>query len=186
MAVYKEEKTNTWRVIYRYTDWTGERKQSQKRGFKTKREAQAWEREQLNKATSDLDMTFASFVEQYTADMKTRIKENTWATKEHIIRTKLLPYFGKLKMCNITAQQIITWQNEMMNHTDENGEKYSPVYLRSVNSQLSAIFNHAPHDAEKVDAFTNRHNSHLLCRLSLIMSIADMFNFVKKNLSKFI
>lgn len=143
MAVYKEEKTNTWRVIYRYTDWTGERKQSQKRGFKTKREAQAWEREQLNKATSDLDMTFASFVEQYTADMKTRIKENTWATKEHIIRTKLLPYFGKLKMCNITAQQIITWQNEMMNHTDENGEKYSPVYLRSVNSQLSAIFNHA-------------------------------------------
>lgn len=29
MAVYKEEKTNTWRVIYRYTDWNGERKQSQ-------------------------------------------------------------------------------------------------------------------------------------------------------------
>ena len=27
MAVYKEEKTNTWRVIYRYTDWNGERKQ---------------------------------------------------------------------------------------------------------------------------------------------------------------
>lgn len=143
MAVYKEEKTNTWRVIYRYTDWTGERKQSQKRGFKTKREALAWEREQLNKATADLDMTFASFVEQYTADMKTRIKENTWATKDHIIRTKLLPYFGKLKMCNITAQQIITWQNEMLDHKDENGKKYSPVYLCSVNSQLSAIFNHA-------------------------------------------
>ena len=143
MAVYKEEKTNTWRVIYRYTDWTGERKQSQKRGFKTKREALAWEREQLNKATADLDMTFASFVEQYTADMKTRIKENTWATKDHIIRTKLLPYFGKLKMCNITAQQIITWQNEMLDHKDENGKKYSPVYLRSVNSLLSAIFNHA-------------------------------------------
>ena len=90
MAVYKEEKTNTWRVIYRYTDWTGERKQSQRRGFKTKREALAWEREQLNKSTADLDMTFASFVEQYTADMKTHIKENTWATKDHIIRTKLL------------------------------------------------------------------------------------------------
>ena len=143
MAVYKEEKTNTWRVIYRYTDWTGERKQSQRRGFKTKREALAWEREQLNKSTADLDMTFANFVEQYTADMKTRIKENTWATKGHIIRTKLLPYFGKLKMCNITAQQIITWQNEMLDHKDENGKEYSPVYLRSVNSQLSAIFNHA-------------------------------------------
>ena len=41
MAVYKEEKTGTWRVIYRYTDWTGEKKQTQKRGFQTKREAQA-------------------------------------------------------------------------------------------------------------------------------------------------
>ena len=113
MAVYKEEKTGTWRAVYRYTDWNGERKQTQKRGFKTKREAQAWEREQVHKTSADLDMNFKSFVELYTADMKTRLKENTWATKEHIIRTKLLPYFGKLKMCNITAQQIITWQNEM-------------------------------------------------------------------------
>ena len=58
MAVYKEEKTGTWRVIYRYTDWTGEKKQTQKRGFQTKREAQAWEREQLNKARADLDIFF--------------------------------------------------------------------------------------------------------------------------------
>ena len=108
MAVYKEEKTNTWRAVYRYTDWNGERKQTQKRGFKTKREAQAWEREQLNKTSADLDMTFKSFVDLYTADMKTRLKKNTWATKDHIIRTKLLPYFGRLKMCNITAQQIIS------------------------------------------------------------------------------
>ena len=130
-------------MIYRYTDWTGEKKQTQKRGFQTKREAQAWEREQLNKARADLDMTFKSFVEQYTADMQTRIKENTWATKEHIIRSKLLPYFGKLKMSNITAQQIITWQNELMNYKDENGKALSPVYLKTINNQLSAIFNHA-------------------------------------------
>ena len=143
MAVYKEEKTSTWRAVYRYTDWNGERKQTQKRGFKTKREAQAWEREQLNKTSADLDMTFKSFVDLYTADMKTRLKKNTWATKDHIIRTKLLPYFGRLKMCNITAQQIITWQNEMLNHKDENGKPYSPVYLKTVHNQLSAIFNHA-------------------------------------------
>ena len=143
MAVYKEDKTNTWRVIYRYTDWNGERKQTQKRGFKTKREAQAWEHEQLNKKNADLDMKFKSFVELYTADVKTRLKENTWATKEHIIRTKLEPYFGKLKMCAITPQQIITWQNELINYRDEQGKAYSPVYLKTVNNQLSAIFNHA-------------------------------------------
>ena len=143
MAVYKEDKTGTWRAVYRYTDWNGERKQTQKRGFKTKREAQAWEREQLNKSTADLDMKFKSFVELYTADMRTRLKENTWATKEHIIRTKLIPYFGNLKMCRITPQQVISWQNEMLNHKDENGKPYSPVYLKTVHNQLSAIFNHA-------------------------------------------
>ena len=47
MSVYKEAKTNTWKVYYRYTDWQGERKQTTKRGFATKREALAWEREQM-------------------------------------------------------------------------------------------------------------------------------------------
>ena len=35
-------------------------------------------------------------------------------------------------MCNITAQQIIKWQNEMMDYKDESGRPYSPVYLKSV------------------------------------------------------
>lgn len=64
MAVSKDTQTNTWRSVYRYTDWTGERKQTSKRGFKTKREAQAWEREQLRKVKSELDMNFKSFCER--------------------------------------------------------------------------------------------------------------------------
>ena len=143
MAVYRESETNTWRVIYRYTDWMGERKQTSKRGFPTKREALAWEREQLNKVTSDLDMTFESFVQTYTADMRSRIKENTWETKEHIIRTKLLPYFGSRKMCEIQPKEIMAWQNEMINYRDATGKAYSPVYLKTLHNQLSAIFNHA-------------------------------------------
>ncbi|MBR6408130.1 MAG: site-specific integrase [Clostridia bacterium] len=143
MAVYKETKTNTWRVVYRYTDWQGETKQTSKRGFITKREALAWECEQLNKTQADLDMTFESFVETYTQDMKSRMKENTWHTKEHIIRTKILPFLGKRKISNIKAKDIIAWQNEMLNGKDKNGKPYSPVYLKTVHNQLSAIFNHA-------------------------------------------
>lgn len=52
MAVYKDNATGTWRVVFRYTDFTGERKQTQKRGFQTKRDALAWEREQLLKQDS--------------------------------------------------------------------------------------------------------------------------------------
>ena len=101
MAVYKDEKTNTWRVLYRYTDWNGERKQSQKRGFQTKREAQAWEREQLRKAGNDLDMSFKSFVEHYTEDMQSRLKENTWAISKR--RVQLLCEQGRINGANMVS-----------------------------------------------------------------------------------
>ena len=143
MAVYKEEKTNTWRVIYRYTDWNGARRQTQKRGFKTKREALAWEREQLSKMNADLDMTFEAFVEIYTTDLRARLKESTWQTKEHIIRTKILPYFGKRKINEITTKDVIAWQNELLAYRDEKRKPYSQTYLKSLHNQLSAIFNHA-------------------------------------------
>lgn len=142
MPIYKEP-GGTWRVIYRYTDWTGEKKQTQKRGFRSKHDAQAWEREQSNRSTSNLNMTFASFVECYRKDKSNRVKENTWKTKEDIIQTKLLPYFGKLKMGNITPQQIIAWENEMMGIRNESGKPYSQVYLKTIYKQLNAIFNHA-------------------------------------------
>lgn len=85
MSVYKDTKNNTWKVYYRFTDWQGKTHQSTKRGFSTKREALAWEREQLHKVEADLDMTFESFIDTYTADMKNRLKENTWHTKEHML-----------------------------------------------------------------------------------------------------
>ena len=143
MAVYKDKATNTWRAVYRYTDFQGERKQSQKRGFGTKREAQLWEREQLNKVESNLTMTFSSFLDLYSEDMKLRVMENTWHTKEHILRTKILPYFSRRKMSDISPKDVIAWQNEMINHRDENGKPYSPVYLKTLHNQLSAVFNHA-------------------------------------------
>ena len=88
--------------------------------------ALAWEREQLSKMNADLDMTFESFVSLYRADVRARLKENTWSTKEHIFRTKLLPYFGKLKMRDISAQHVIAWQNEMLKARDARGKPYSP------------------------------------------------------------
>ena len=143
MAVYKDKKSNTWRAVYRYTDFQGQRKQTQKRGFATKRDAQNWEQEQKNKVESNLTMTFSSFLDLYSEDMKLRVKENTWLTKEHILQTKILPYFKNRKINEITPKDIIAWQNKMINHRDENGKSYSPVYLKTLHNQLSAVFNHA-------------------------------------------
>ena len=51
-------------------------------------------------------MTFRSFVEHYEEDRRSRIKDSTWESKEHIIRTKLLPYFGKQKICDIDTIKV--------------------------------------------------------------------------------
>lgn len=143
MPVYKNEDNGTWYVLTRYLDWKGERKQKCKRGFETKREAQEWERVFKQQSAADMDMNFASFVELYIKDMKPRLKENTWLTKKHIIETKILPYFEKKNVNEITTKDVIAWQNELLAFRDEKKKPYSQTYLKTVHNQLSAIFNHA-------------------------------------------
>ena len=143
MAAFKDKKNGSWYVQFRYTDWRGERQQKLKRGFATKKEAQAWEREFLMQKQADVNMSFESFVALYEKDVKPKLKLNTWLSKEHIIRTKILPYFKKRKLSEITARDVIDWQNEIRQHTKSSGETYSPDYLKNVHTQLSCIFNHA-------------------------------------------
>ena len=88
-------------------------------------------------------MSFEAFCEIYTKDLKARLKESTWQTKENIIQKKLLPYFGKRKICEITTKDVIAWQNEMLAYRDKNHKPYSQTYLKTLHNQLSAIFNHA-------------------------------------------
>ena len=58
-------------------------------------------------------MHFSEFWKLYEADMKPRLKLNTWLSKEHIVRTKILPYFWNKKLSEITARDVITWQNHL-------------------------------------------------------------------------
>ena len=107
MAAFKNKDNGTWYVQFRYTDWKGERQQKLKRGFATKREALEWEREFLMEKQADVNMTFESFVALYERDIKPKLKLNTWLTKESIIKKKILPYFAKRKLSEITAKDIM-------------------------------------------------------------------------------
>lgn len=144
MSVNKDSSGNgTWLVSVRYKDLKGITKQKCKRGFKTKREGLEWEREFLKQSHTDLNMTFASFVEIYSSDIKPRIRQNTWRTKETIIIDKLLPYFEDRKINEIKPADIIKWQNVMLKRKGVKGENLSPTYLKTIHNQLSAILNHA-------------------------------------------
>lgn len=143
MGAFKNEKNGTWYVQFRYTDWQGLRQQKLKRGFATKREAQEWERAFLTEKKADVTMPFKTFTELYEKDVRPKLKENTWLTKEHIIKTKILPYFEHKRLCDISAKDVIAWQNEIRKQTNSSGEPLSQGYLKTIHNQLSALFNHA-------------------------------------------
>lgn len=143
MGAFKNEKNGTWYVQFRYTDWQGLRQQKLKRGFATKREAQEWERAFLTEKKADVTMPFKTFTELYEKDVRPKLKENTWLTKEHIIKTKILPYFEHKRLCDISAKNVIAWQNEIRKMTNSSGELLSQGYLKTIHNQLSSLFNHA-------------------------------------------
>ena len=137
MPVYKDEQRGTWYFKCNYRDWQGETRTKLKRGFATKREAQQGEREFLDKQSGNMNMKLANFVEVYFNDKGTRLKERSIMTKRTLIETKIIPYFGEKSMNEITAVDIIKWQNLLMK------QEYSPTYLRMIQNQLTALFNHA-------------------------------------------
>lgn len=91
----------TWRSQFYYEDWQGVRHKKNKRGFKTKAEAEEWERNFRQQQRKDLDINFENFVEIYFADMENRFRESTIKNKRYVFDLKVTPYFKKKKMCEI-------------------------------------------------------------------------------------
>lgn len=141
MPAFKDGKT--WRAVFYYRDYTGTNIQTTKRGFATKREALDYEREFIMKATFNNRMTFQSLYELYMEDMAHRLRKHTMMTKKKIIEDKILPFFSKLKLDSITPVKVRQWQNTLISGVSIKNTPYSPTYLKTINNQLTAIFNYA-------------------------------------------
>ena len=94
----------TWRSQFYYEDWQGVRHKKNKRGFKTKAEAEEWERNFRQQQRKDLDINFENFVEIYFADVENRLRESTIKNKRYVFDLKVIPYFKKKKMCEIVSE----------------------------------------------------------------------------------
>ena len=132
-----KEDNNTWTIQCYYNTWNGERKKKKKRGFATKKEALDWEREFLRKEKASPNMTLSSLVELYMEDMSTRLKASTIENKKTMINTKLLPVLGDMQIDQIKPTTIRKWQNDIIN------QGYAKTYLKTINNQVTAIFNYA-------------------------------------------
>lgn len=143
MSVSKDSERGTFYVQCRYKDWTGAPKKKTKRGFKTEKEARAWEYEFLRRIEGAPTMLFSEFYEIYAEDTKPRLRLNTWQTKAALIEGKILPYLGNKRVNEITPLDILTWENTLTDMRTCNGLEYSDTYLHTICNQLSAMFNHA-------------------------------------------
>lgn len=143
MPAYKDEKSRKWFASFYYKDWDGQSRKKLKRGFETKKEAITYERNFTVKMSGSLNMLFEDYFELYKADVIGTIRLNTWMTKEHMIRTKILPFFSGMKMSEIKPVVVKKWHNVLLNIENAEGESYKPTYLKSIHAQLSCMFNHA-------------------------------------------
>ena len=127
----------------RVTNWKGDTIHKKKRGFRTKREAQEWERDFLSQSSASLEMKFSDFIDIYFKDMEQRLKRSTISNKRFMVDLKITPYFGKMPLSEIKPTDIRAWQNSLTSYRDENGAAYSPTYLKAIQNQITAIFNYA-------------------------------------------
>ena len=135
MSVNKE-KNGSWTLQYYENRWDGTRVHKKKRGFKTKREALEWKKENTGLASA-LDLTLEDFTEIYFNNKKNELKERTILMKKDVIKAHIIPYFGRKQMNDIKASDVINWKNCIMD------KGYSDAYLRLIQNQLTALFTHA-------------------------------------------
>ena len=137
MSAQKDINTGKWYIQYRYTDWTGKRKHSVKRGFNTKREAEDWLISFQHKKGSKLNISFGEFTEMYFEDMSARLRKSTLLGKRYLFDSKILPYFKDKQLDEITVSDIRKWQNHLIK------TEKSATYIKTINNQMAALFNYA-------------------------------------------
>ena len=133
----KDKATGMWMAQWYEVDAYGKKKRCKKRGFKTAREAKKYEYEKSLKVEGSMNMLLKDFVDVYFEDKKNELKERTCENKRDMMNRHIIPYFGDLKINDITPAQITKWQNEMCT------KGYSDSYLRMLQNQLTCLFTHA-------------------------------------------
>lgn len=144
MPCYRDEIKKTWYCSFYYRDWIGKNRRKFKRGFKTKKEAQEYERKFIENLSLESDMIFKVLFNNYLDDIKYKIKPQTITTKVKVFTLHILPYFENMKINEITSNLILKWHNELLEKNSKiNCQKLNPSYIRKIHSEMSAIMNYS-------------------------------------------
>lgn len=144
MPAYKDEQRGTWYVRFRYTDWTGKRHETTKRGFAKKGEAKEYEEEFRRTIGKSPDMTMNNLCTLYLDDLKTRRKPTTVYSETRMIDRYIKPYLGDMPVNQITVAVVRQWQNEIIQTKNMfTGKPLSQHTHRNISVCLSSVLNYA-------------------------------------------
>lgn len=154
MSVVKD-KNGTYCVKYYKKDKrTGKLVSSTKRGFKTKRDANAYDaNSKINRKTTEdvSNMPIEEVAKGYFI-YNEDLKEKSLYNKKRIVNLHILNInneeniasFRGMKLSDINEEALKLWQNaKMKEKRSKTGKGYSKSYLRTMRKELSAILNYA-------------------------------------------
>lgn len=142
MPVYKDEraKKNKWYFTINYKE-NGKYKKMLRRGFKTKKEAEAAMIEAqnaMNKGTyvEPSKTLYADFMKSWLKDKETTVKQSTLETYKYLVNNFIIPHLGQTELSKITPRQIQTLYNDLKSSnrlSDENIRKIHTIINNSLN-----------------------------------------------------
>ncbi|MDV2685175.1 site-specific integrase [Alkalihalophilus lindianensis] len=145
MPVYKDEnaKKNKWYYALNYKE-NGKYKKKVKRGFKTKKDAEAAlveAQDAFNKGTyiEPSKMLYSEFMESWLKDKKINVKKSTYNNYKYLLDSHLLPSLGHLELSKIGPRDIQSLYNEIKENkilSDENLRKVHTIIKDSLSKAV--------------------------------------------------
>lgn len=138
MPVYQDKKTKKWKFRTYCDDVYGNRKQFERKGFNTKKEAQQAEYDfKMGDKFDFSKMTFNDLWKEYANYKKLRLKAQSYRSVESRFKNHILPYFENYKLNKITNSVYLKWQIEI----EKKGFKHK--YNSSLHGAMVNILNYA-------------------------------------------
>lgn len=137
MAAYKDKEHRTWYVKFNYTDWTGKRRTTTKRGFATKAEALEYEHDFKLRSKSSIDITVKDLADRYLADYQISHKRSSYVYVQYCINQYILPKLKDMRLNDLSPFILKEWQNNLSSHN------FADNTMHGIASRLSAMLNFA-------------------------------------------
>ena len=138
MPVYQDKRTKKWKFRVYADDVYGNRKQYERKGFNTKKEALEAEISfKLSNKSEYSKTTFNDLYNDYISYKRLRLKAQSFRSVESRFINHILPYFKNYKISKITNNVYLKWQMEI----EKKGFKHK--YNSSLHGAMVNIFNYA-------------------------------------------